>query len=179
MLLKWSVVRGGSTSLNNWADVKTPTALTLVLAMPPYKSPYLTTTTILYFFSRISSITRPMDVVVVTQGGGLLIMADSGEFNCTKCTSHLAPDESSVWTTWLGWQISQMAELDVFFIWSSKTSLCDSMYENHMQKSDICFLWVLQVKPCFIPEKLILSLSHANYKTNSVLSSKVAQKEFC
>ena len=71
----------GTTRLTNCSAVKTPIALDL--CVEPFKLLCFTTITILYFFSKTRSTTWPIEVVVVTQGGGLLIIVKSGAFICT------------------------------------------------------------------------------------------------
>lgn len=61
------------------SDVKIPIALKLLTASS--KSLEFTTMIILCLFSNIRSITCPIEVVVVTQGGGLLIIVQSGASN--------------------------------------------------------------------------------------------------
>lgn len=65
----------------NCSAVKTPTALKLELSYV-LNLLCLTTITILYLFCRIRFATCPMDVVVVTPGGGLLIIFQRGASNC-------------------------------------------------------------------------------------------------
>lgn len=106
----------GTTSLNNCSAVKTPTVLEPELLVELFKLLYLTTTTILYIFSKIRSTTWPIDVVVVTQGGGLLIIVIRGAFNSvqsSRCNSPTQlPQSSTIGTTW-----SQKKRITTFFKW--------------------------------------------------------------
>lgn len=79
---------GGGTSSSavdrsSWRRVKTPTGLEPALWPGSKILPDLTTTTISYLFWMRSSMTRPVDVDVVTHGGGALIAAESGASSCT------------------------------------------------------------------------------------------------
>lgn len=77
----------GSNRLCNCSEVKTPTALKLELLASANESVNFTTITISYLFSKIRSTTWPIDIVVVTQGGGLLIIVESCAFNCMSNAS--------------------------------------------------------------------------------------------
>lgn len=69
------------TRLHSCSAVKTPTAFKF--AVPPNKELWFTTTTSLNLCLIIRSTTWPIDVVVVAQGGGLLIIEERGAFNYT------------------------------------------------------------------------------------------------
>lgn len=77
----WDCIGMGEIKPYNCSIVKTPTALKL---KPSYVLNLLCLTTIiiLCLFCRIRFATCPMDVVVVTPGGGLLIIFQRGASNC-------------------------------------------------------------------------------------------------
>lgn len=80
----------GVTRLHSCSAVKTPTALNLE-GVPPYTELWFITMTILYLYFIIRSTTWPIDVLVVAQGGGLLIIDERGAFiYATVCKLPLA-----------------------------------------------------------------------------------------